>query len=137
MIDAATRARVVARARQACEYCLLPQSAYDLTFNIDHVVARQHRGRDDESNLALACPRCNRKKGTKLSAVDPQSRDPVALYHPRRDKWADHFRLIGATITGITPVGRATVLLLDMNAPDRISLRTSLIAAGEFQPRTD
>ena len=43
------------RAAFRCEYCRLPQSAFPLPFQIDHVRAEKHGGETVESNLALAC----------------------------------------------------------------------------------
>ncbi|MEM7317126.1 MAG: hypothetical protein AAF497_28665, partial [Planctomycetota bacterium] len=80
------------------------------------------------SVLALACDRCNLHKGTNLSSVDPDSLETVALFHPRRDRWLDHFRFEGATIIGISPTGRATARLLQMNAKHRVQIRRWLIA---------
>jgi 5-methylcytosine-specific restriction endonuclease McrA len=55
-MDAATRREVWSRAGSRCEYCGLPQEADPfLTFHVEHVIAKQHGGRDDLSNLALAC----------------------------------------------------------------------------------
>jgi hypothetical protein len=55
-IDAQLAKAVRHRAGDACEYCLVPQAGYPfLTFPLDHVVARQHRGQTDLRNLALAC----------------------------------------------------------------------------------
>jgi hypothetical protein len=56
----------------------------------------------------------------------------VLLFHPRKDQWGDHFSLEGARIVGLTPTGRATVWLLQMNSPGRIELRTTLMAAGDL-----
>jgi HNH endonuclease len=42
------------RAGNRCEYCLLRQEHSELTQHIEHIVARQHGGRDDVDNLALA-----------------------------------------------------------------------------------
>jgi UDP-glucose:(heptosyl)LPS alpha-1,3-glucosyltransferase len=67
VIDSVTRAFVVASAGNRCEYCQLPQAGYEATFNIDHIIASQHRLDDDPSNLALCCPKCNRKKGPNLT----------------------------------------------------------------------
>jgi 5-methylcytosine-specific restriction endonuclease McrA len=50
------------RAGERCEYCHLPQHAFTLRFQIDHVIAAQHGGPTIASNLALACGRCNRHK---------------------------------------------------------------------------
>ena len=73
MVDAATRNLVQKRAGNQCEYCRLPQAAVDVTFHIEHIIARQHAEYEGPENLALACHRCNLHKGTNLSSVDPQS----------------------------------------------------------------
>jgi len=59
MIDERTRREVRRRAGERCEYCRLPESAGDITFHVEHIVAQQHRRDDEPSNLALACDRCN------------------------------------------------------------------------------
>ena len=46
-------------AKRICEYCLLPQRFDVLTFQIDHVIARKHRGSDEPDNVALVCFACN------------------------------------------------------------------------------
>jgi hypothetical protein len=119
------------RASGRCEYCRLPDVADEWPFHVDHVVPRQHDGGNLE-NLCWACSRCNLLKGTNLSSLDPPTTTPISLYHPRRDRWDDHFRFEGARIVGITPNGRATVRLLAMNASSRIDLRGELIALGEL-----
>jgi hypothetical protein len=47
----------------------------------------------------------------------------VPLFHPRRDAWSDHFAVRSGRIIGLTRIGRATVRLLNMNAPRRVELR--------------
>ena len=37
--------RVRERAKGLCEYCKLPQSVYRLTFQMDHIIAEQHRAK--------------------------------------------------------------------------------------------
>src|SRR5687768_14086166 len=103
------------RARFRCEYCRLPEAASDFTFPIDHVIARQHQGQTSLENLALACPRCNAHKGPNLSTIDWPSVDLIRLYHPRQDRWEDHFLMEGAVIVGITATGAGTARLLHMN----------------------
>ncbi len=95
-------------------------------------IAKQHGGRDSLDNLGLACHRCNLRKGPNLIGVDPVSGELVPLFHPRRDQWAEHFLLQGARVEGITPVGRATVDVLAMNAARRLELRSELLAHGEL-----
>jgi len=53
------------------------------------------------------------------------------LFNPRSDQWSDHFVIQGGHIIGLTPTGRATVRLLNMNAPRRVELR------GEWMAEVD
>jgi len=126
------RNKVRQRAGQLCEYCHLPESISDVPFHIEHIRAKQHGGKASMANLALACDRCNLLKGPNLSAVDPITQNIVLLFHPRQDKWSEHFELQGAKIAGLTSKGRATVNLLQMNAAKRVQLRAALIAANLF-----
>lgn len=130
-MDAETRSEVRSRAAGRCEYCRFPESAHDLAFHIEHVTARQHGGDDALDNLALACDRCNLYKGPNLSAIDPETGLLVAIFHPRRDRWNEHFRIRGFHIDGISPVGRATVRLLRMNAAPRLQAREQLKAESD------
>lgn len=117
------------RAGDACEYCRMPQAATPLVpFHVEHIIAKQHGGTDDPAGLAIACDRCNAFKGPNLTSIDPQSGDIVLLFHPRRDAWGEHFRLEGGTIVGLTATGRATVRLMQMNAPRRVQLREEWLA---------
>jgi hypothetical protein len=62
------------RANDRCEYCLISQAVEPaLLFHVEHIIARQHGGSDDISNLALSCPSCNLHKGSNLSGVDPDT----------------------------------------------------------------
>lgn len=128
-MNKAVRSRVRSRAHGRCEYCLLPETAVNVPFHIEHIRARQHGGSDEPSNLALACDRCNLAKGPNLTGVDPESGEVVALFHPRREAWSDHFRLDGSQVVGLTPGGRASVQLLQMNTPRRVRMRRKLMAA--------
>lgn len=132
-MDAALRRLVRERARERCEYCRLTQADDAVfAFQIEHILARQHGGGDDESNLALACFHCNRHKGPNLAALDPDTNQMTRLFHPRQDSWDEHFRTVGAVITGRTAIGRATVRLLKMNASLRLDLRTELVVIGRW-----
>lgn len=81
-------------------------------------------------NLAWSCQRCNLRKGTNLSGVDPDSAAVVKLFHPRQDAWAGHFQLRAGRILGLTPTGRATAWLLQMNVAERVELRQFLVGTG-------
>jgi hypothetical protein len=54
------------------------------------------------------------------------------LYHPRRDRWAEHFAWSGTAIVGQTPIGRVTVAILAMNHPAQLVASQSLMDAGLF-----
>lgn len=96
------------------------------------MVPRKHAGTDDASNLALACDRCNLHKGTNLSGIDPGSHSVVRLFDARTQECEAHFAFRGAFIVGLTDTGRATVDVLQMNAPRRLRLRALLLEAGEL-----
>jgi hypothetical protein len=120
------------RAGFRCEYCRLPEASSELSFPLDHIIARQHGGRTELSNLALACPRCNAHKGPNLATVEWPSHELIRLYHPRKDRWNDHFRWQEAVILGVTIIGRATARLLDMNSARRVATRLWLMQDGLF-----
>jgi len=71
-------------------------------------------------------------KGPNLTIIDPETGAVVPLFHPRQDVWQDHFAFRGPRIISLTPRGRATVQLLNMNATRRVQLRAELQAAGDM-----
>lgn len=83
----------------------------------------QHGGATVSGNLAVACPACNFRKGTNLSAVDEAGGEVVSLFHPRRDRWSDHFVMRGGRIEPQTAKGRATAKLLEFNSAERVAAR--------------
>jgi hypothetical protein len=95
-------------------------------FHVDHIIPKQHGGSDDPSNLALAGYRCNLRKGPNLTGIDPDTGSLVPLFHPRQERWEAHFALRETHIVGLTPTGRTTVRVLQMNAVDRVQLRATL-----------
>jgi hypothetical protein len=40
-----------------------------LPHQIDHIIAQQHGGSHEESNLCLCCLRCNLKKGPNIAST--------------------------------------------------------------------
>jgi len=118
--------RVRERAKGVCEYCRLPQAVYRLNFQIDHIVAEQHRGKTQLGNLCLACPRCNKNKGPNISGIDYKTRQLTPLFNPRRDRWDHHFAWRGSRLKGLTPVGRVTIEVLGINQPEAVKVRREL-----------
>ena len=129
-MDKALEQQVRRRARGLCEYCRMPQSASKLTLPIDHIIARQHGGETVAENLALCCGRCNLSKGPNIAGLDPETKHLTRLYHPRKDKWVEHFRYEGAVMVGLTDVGRTTIAVLAMNQPHQRAVRQALMEEG-------
>jgi len=125
-IPAALRRLVEERANYRCEYCLLPNNVSFFPHEIDHIIAEKHSGKTDEDNLAFTCWRCNRHKGTDLGSFDPLTRKFSFLFHPRQQKWSDHFAFEEAVIVGLTNEGRTTVKLLQFNNDERLAERKRL-----------
>lgn len=133
-MDATLAWQVQQRARRCCEYCQLPQDYSNIAFEIDHIIARKHGGVTAARNLALSCVRCNSHKGTDLAGLDPHTRKLTPLFNPRRHKWSRHFRWDGPILHGLTPIGRVTIAVLQINEPFHVALRAELIAQGVFPP---
>lgn len=108
-IPVALRRLVEERANQCCEYCQLPAGVSFFPHEVDHVIAEKHGGLTDADNLAFACWRCNRHKGSDLGSFDPQTGAFSFLFNPRTQQWAEHFGFEGITLIGLTPEGRTTV----------------------------
>ena len=126
-ISAALRRLVEKRASHRCEYCLLPDSLSLLSHEIDHVIVEKHRGKTVDGNLALTCWRCNRHKGSDLGSFDPETEEFAFLFNPRVQDWAEHFAFQdNGQIWGLTPEGRTTVLLLQINSSERVAERQKL-----------
>lgn len=112
----------------------MPQRADEATFEVDHIDARKHGGPSVAGNLCLSCYHCNVHKGSDLASIDPRTGKLTSLFHPRRRRWAAHFRWDGATLVGRTAIGRVTVALLRINDPFRVELRAELIREGLLPP---
>jgi 5-methylcytosine-specific restriction endonuclease McrA len=133
-IPEAMERRARRRAQGRCEYCQLPESAYPVPFQGDHIIAIQHGGKTRLGNIAWACPWCNRSKGPNLAGYDYRTRRVVPLYHPRRDRWDEHFRWHGPRLVGLTATGRATIRALNINRLAAVELRRELMAEDRFPP---
>ena len=82
--------------------------------------------------MQSVCVFCNRNKGPNIAGFDNRTHEITRLYHPRRDRWAEHFRWRGPQLIGLNPVGRVTIRVLGINHPDALRLRRELIAEGVF-----
>ena len=101
-IEPALREFVRLRAAGFCEYCRISEKFTLAEHEIDHVIAVKHGGQTDAENLALCCTVCNRFKGTDIASIDPETGQLTPLFHPRLDRWDDHYELRNGEILGKT-----------------------------------
>jgi hypothetical protein len=121
------------RAGDCCEYCRVAQDDRLSKFQVDHIIPLKHGGTDDTDNLCLACLKCNGFKGPNVAALDPETGEATRLYDPRRQQWDDHFQINpDATLTGISPAGRATIIVLLINEESRVKQRRMAMLLGEY-----
>jgi hypothetical protein len=126
------RRLVRSRAAGVCEYCLIHEDDTVLGNEVDHIISEKHGGPTVEDNLAFTCRPCNRSKGSDIASIVDAGDDVIRLFNPRRDKWNEHFVLIGFEILGKTPIGKATARLLGFNEAARLQERRVLIDSGRF-----
>jgi hypothetical protein len=119
------RRRILAEANGLCAYCRSAERLMGVLFEVDHIVPVSANGETVLENLCFACPTCNRFKPNSLFSRDPDTGQAAHLFHPRRDRWVEHFFWSddSTIILGLTPGGRATTHLLRMNRADMVELR--------------
>lgn len=119
-VTAPVRRRVAQRAVYTCEYCFAQDENSFIGFEVNHIISRKHNGSNEESNLAYACPDCNRDKGTDIASIDWDNQQIVRFFNPRTDIWPEHFRLSSEFIEPLTAIGKVTVAIFRFN--DKIRL---------------
>ena len=122
---------IAERDGHRCAYCRSPHSV-GVGMVIDHIIPLSADGVTEVDNLALACYRCNEFKGGRLSAIDPETRETVPLFHPRLQEWHKHFAWSadGSFVIGLTATGRATVGSLNLNDNWLVGARRLWIRIG-------
>lgn len=125
---------VARRAGHRCEYCHAPEAVFNFPFEVEHIVPTSRGGAEDDDNLCLSCRACNVRKSDRLDAVDELSGEEVPLFHPREQRWDEHFRLDveSGELEGTTPTGRATAASLDLNHPLQLMARVLWIRLRLF-----
>jgi hypothetical protein len=130
------REQITIAADYRCEYCKTSAQITGTPLVIDHVFPRSLGGRDDESNLAAACYRCNLLKSAKIQETDPETGVQVPLFNPRTQHWHEHFIWAegGRRIVGTTAIGRVTVIALRLNNDSLVAARSAWISVGWHPP---
>lgn len=138
-IPSKIKKEVTKRAKHLCEYCKCPKAYAPGPFDIEHIIPISKNGTSELRNLAYSCNGCNGLKYNKVEANDPISGELTPIFHPRNNKWSDHFTWSndGLTIIGITIIGRATIELLRLNRTELVNIRRLLQLVGEHPPDED
>lgn len=150
--DEQVRLAIRLRARDACEYCLMPTTGQ---FHVDHIIPSSRweeyvdgrlpeiptegprRGPDHLDNSAWACPFCNVAKGQATG--HRVGRNTYRLFDPRLDHWEEHFVFLHnyLLIVGESHIGEATERALQFN-DSRINgplgTRHDAILVGRYPP---
>ena len=133
-IPASLRQLAIKRADNRCEYCGISQLGQVATFHIDHIVPSAASGTTTADNLALACVSCSLRKGARQRIEDPETGKAVNVFHPRQQRWKEHFRWDEVQLVGLTATGRATVSALDLNRPTMVAIRAEEELLGRHPP---
>lgn len=131
-MNAELRSQVRERAGGRCEYCRLPDWLTELPHEADHIRALKHSGPTELSNLAWACARCNDYKGSDVSTYVPGTDRLVRLFNPRIDAWDEHFFWDEAFVRAHSEIAQATIVLLRLNAENRVMIRRALMEDSLF-----
>jgi hypothetical protein len=125
---------VARRSEHRCEYCRAPEVISNFRYEVEHINPQAQGGTDSPDNLALACRACNIFKSAAVEAIDPTTGEVVPLFHPRQNRWSDHFDVDTTTglLHGKTTCGRATVARLQMNSDMQREARLIWMRLGLF-----
>lgn len=115
-----------------CAYCHSLERLLGMPLETDHIIAISSGGKTVIGNLCLACRACNGHKRQIITAPDPVTTRLVKLFHPRQQKWLEHFQWSanGQRIIGLTGTGRATIQTLQMNNDLITNLRSLWVRLG-------
>jgi hypothetical protein len=104
----------------------------------DHIKPISKGGKTTFDNVCLACRSCNEFKGDSTEATDPWIGETVSLFNPRLQRWSDHFAwsIDSTRVEGLTAIGRATIVRLQMNNPVIVAARWRWTISG-WHPPTD
>ena len=125
------RQTIADRANLLCEYCLIAEADTFYGCEVDHIISLKHGGSSELDNLAYACALCNRAKGSDVGSISAAG-EFTRFFNPRTDRWAEHFRLEGASIQPRTTIGEVTVRIFGLNDSARLHERDEMIRFGKY-----
>jgi hypothetical protein len=131
------RQQIEQDAGHRCGYCLSDETLTGIPLSVEHLFPEALGGKTIHDNLWLACRPCNEYKGIQVQATDPETGQKAPLFHPRQDRWHEHFDWSedGCDIIGKTAIGRATVVALRLNRNLLVKARKRWVLVGWHPPK--
>ncbi len=131
------RQQIEQDAGHRCGYCLSDETLTGIPLSVEHIFPEALGGKTIHDNLWLACRPCNEYKGIQIQATDPETGQKAPLFHPRQDRWHEHFdwNEEGCYIIAKTATGRATVVALQLNRELLVKARKRWVMVGWHPPK--
>jgi len=135
-ISASVKEQVRQADRDRCCYCQTQEANSGIPLSFDHILPQSKGGDATFKNICLACRACNEFKSDATEGIDLLTGERIALFNPRTQKWAEHFRWSedGSRVEGVTAVGIATVVTLRMNHTAIVIARRRWVFSGWHPP---
>jgi HNH endonuclease len=135
-IPAGLKTQIEQRDRHRCCYCQTQSANNGMPMSLDHILPTSKGGKTVFENVCLACRSCNEFKSDVTEATDPLTGKTAPLFNPRQQTWSDHFIWSedGSRIQGLSDIGRATVVTLQMNNPAVVIARRRWVSGGWHPP---
>ena len=135
-LPANLREQLLAADDRRCAYCHTTEANTGQPMTVDHILPQAQGGVTTFDNLCFACRRCNEFKGSVTTTRDPLTGEIVSLFHPRSQTWSEHFAWDASVthVTGLTAIGRATIVALNMNNAVVVDARRRWVSVGWHPP---
>ena len=103
---------------------------------VDHIIPEAQGGQTTFGNLCFACRRYNEFKGPITRIQEPLTGELVRIFHSRQHAWTDHFAwdAAGTRLIGLTAIGRATIIALNINNDVIVDARRHWVSVGWHPP---
>lgn len=91
-IPASVKEQVRLADRNQCCNCQTQEANSGIPLSFDHILPQSKGGNSTFQNICLACRACNEFKSDAIEGIDVLKGESVALFNPRTQEWANHFR---------------------------------------------